>query len=268
MLEDEFTDVVRKAMKGLGLAPSAAARQAGLAEEEVLAFTRGAFSEKTARSLAPVLGLKAEALAGLPSYAPSAPAPPGVHRLDLPFGEYRVNAWVIVKDGTALLFDTGNDATSCTDALSELGIHRLLATFITHAHRDHIAGNAAATAVSTMIHGPENLNGVGPVAPGDRFVCGPLEVEAIDLSGHAAPSLAYAVHGLDLPVLVVGDALFAGSIGGCPDEESYHHALARLNAVLSPLPGKTVILPGHGPATTLAEERERNPFPITGHPAL
>ena len=74
------------------------------------------------------------------------------------------------------------------------------------------------------------------------------------------PSLGYHVEGLGAPVLLTGDALFAGSMGGCNTPELYQHALRRLHAVLDPLPDNTILLPGHGPATTLGEERAGNPF--------
>ena len=68
------------------------------------------------------------------------------------------------------------------------------------------------------------------------------------------------MEGLERPVLVTGDALFAGSIGGCGTPAIYQHALRRLRDLLEPLPDETVLLPGHGPATTLCEERTANPF--------
>jgi glyoxylase-like metal-dependent hydrolase (beta-lactamase superfamily II) len=96
--------------------------------------------------------------------------------------------------------------------------------------------------------------------PGDSVCCGPLVVRACDLSGHAVPALGYHIEGLSMPVLVTGDALFAGSIGGCATPAIYQQALCNLRAVLAPLPDATILLPGHGPATTLGEERGGNPF--------
>ncbi len=74
------------------------------------------------------------------------------------------------------------------------------------------------------------------------------------------PALGYHVDGFPIPVLVTGDALFAGSIGGCPTPARYQLALSRLREVLAPLPDETLLLPGHGLATTLGEERVANPF--------
>ncbi len=259
MLEDDFSWVIRKACKGLALAPGEAASRAGLPETEVFAFSRGKFSENTARRLAPVLGLNPEALANHPGYLPKPLAQPEIHRLDLPFGDGRVNAWLVWTGDAAILFDTGYESSACAAALDQIHAPALGGVFITHAHRDHVGGISALLGRGYPIHGC-HLENARPMNPGDALRCGPLTVRACDLSGHATPALGYLIDGLAHPLLITGDALFAGSVGGCATPALYQHALQTLGKSLSPLPDSTVLLPGHGPATTLGEERTANPF--------
>lgn len=259
MLEDDFSWVIRKAFKGLALAPGEAALRAGLTEKEVLVFSRGNFSADTARRLAPVLGLNLEALANHDRYQPKPIALPNIHRLDLPFGGERVNAWLVRDGDSAILFDTGYHPTACINAVDALGALKLGGVFITHAHGDHIGGNSQFIARGSRLYGSQ-IENAQSMSPGDTVQCGSLTVHACDLSGHANPSLGFHIDGLALPVLVTGDALFAGSMGGCATPELYQHALRRLKEVLTPLPHSTILLPGHGPASTLGEERAGNPF--------
>jgi hydroxyacylglutathione hydrolase len=259
MLEDDFTWVLRKALRGRNLTAGEAASLVGLAENAVQSFARGDFSADTARRLASALGLNAEAFANHDTYLPKPLTQPFIQRLDLPFGEERVNAWLVSTGGTAVLFDTGYEPASCTVALDALAAPKLDLIFITHAHVDHIGGIPSFMMRGNLLHGA-GIDNTLPMKPGDAIRCGDLVVRACDLSGHANPALGFHIEGLAAPVLVTGDALFAGSIGGCATPHIYQHALSRLVEVLTPLPSSTILLPGHGPATTLGEERISNPF--------
>lgn len=104
------------------------------------------------------------------------------------------------------------------------------------------------------------IDGAESMLPGESREVGGILFETFDLCGHCTPALGYLFHGFSRPVLAVGDAVFAGSIGGCKSQESYQLALDRIHAVFAGLPDETLILPGHGPATTWGEERVRNPF--------
>jgi glyoxylase-like metal-dependent hydrolase (beta-lactamase superfamily II) len=153
----------------------------------------------------------------------------------------------------------GKAPFSCAKAIDALAPPSLQRIFLTHSHVDHIGGIASFMTRGKFLHGA-GIDHTLPLRSGETVRCGSLNVHACDLSGHANPALGFYIEGLPLPVLVTGDALFAGSIGGCATPTLYQHALHRLNEVLAPLPDSTILLPGHGPATTLGEERKSNPF--------
>jgi glyoxylase-like metal-dependent hydrolase (beta-lactamase superfamily II) len=255
MLEDDFTHVLRKALAGHGLTPGEAAARAGVPEEEVLAFLRGAFRAETARKIAPVLGLNARAFAAHDVYQPKPPELAEITRLDLPFGKEQVNAWLLCAGGETILFDAGCEARDLERRL-ERNPDRV---FITHAHRDHTAAVDHFLRGGIPVHAA-GIPGTIPTLPGAAVFSGPLRIRACDLAGHAVPALGFHIEGLRAPVLVTGDALFAGSIGGCASPALYQEALRKLRAALAALPDETLLLPGHGPATTLGGERAANPF--------
>lgn len=259
MLEDDFTYVLRKALAGHQLAPAEAAAQAGISEHSVLALLRGTFCAQTARGLAAVLGLNPQAFAAHPSYEPRPLALPQIRRLDLPFGTEHVNAWLLNAGNEMILFDAGCSAGELVEAMAPGGKRLPVRAFITHGHRDHTGGIEHLLRSGVPVHAA-GITDTIPMKPGATVFCGPLMVRAVELSGHFTPALGFLIDGLDVPVLVTGDALFAGSIGGCSSPATYQQALLHLRQALAPLPDATVLLPGHGPATTLGEERQANPF--------
>ena len=259
MLEDDFTYVLRKALAGHQLAPAEAAAQAGITEHSVLAFLRGSFCAETARRLAAVLGLNPQAFAAHAGYEPRPLALQQIRRLDLPFGKEQVNAWRLDAGNEAILFDTGCVAADCMRAFDPDRGRLPDRAFITHGHRDHTGGLDHLLRSGVPVHAA-GIPGTIAMKPGATVFCGSLIVRAVELSGHFTPALGFLIEGLDIPVLVTGDALFAGSIGGCASPALYQQALQHLRQVLAPLPDDTVLLPGHGPATTLGEERRANPF--------
>jgi glyoxylase-like metal-dependent hydrolase (beta-lactamase superfamily II) len=89
---------------------------------------------------------------------------------------------------------------------------------------------------------------------------GALSIRAIPLPGHCLGALGYVIEGLAVPVCVTGDALFAGSMGGCAPGEPYREALAANRKEVLSLPPETILLPGHGPASTVGSELLANPF--------
>ena len=259
MLYDTTSDVIRKALRGLDLAPSEAAARCGLPEREVISASRGPAFRETLLLMAPALGLNGPALAGLPNYAPPAFTLPEITRLELPFNDETVNAWLVqAGPDEFLLFDTGTHSLDVRDALDKRGI-REVHVLITHEHGDHVGGLASLKGRTRSVAIPQE-----DVKAGDRLKFGNLTVAVIDLPGHCPGAVGYLIEGLALPVCVTGDALFAGSMGGCAPDGPYQEALEALGTEVLTLPDDTVLLPGHGPETSVGSEKRGNPFLAMG----
>jgi len=261
MLEDDFTDVIGKALRGLEWTPGQAARAAGLDVGEVSRLLTGSWNEPVVRSLARVLGLDEDALAALPAYMPAAFDHPAIARLELPFGGYSVNAWLLGREKGRLLIDTGNDSESLARALDGLcEVEDIHGVIITHDHRDHVGGLGLFAGRDVPAYGPDGGKPWTELRAGEWICLGGLEVTAHDLSGHAVPALGYEIHGLGAPALAVGDALFAGSMGGCQGRERYELARKTLMELPTRMDPQTLLLPGHGPPSLFVEEMWHNPF--------
>lgn len=259
MLEDDFTYVLRKALVGNQLHPVQMAMLAGIPEGSVHTFLAGHFCAEAARKLARVLHLNPEAFAAHLDYLPRPIQQPQIRQISLPFGNERVNSWYVNAGEEAIMFDTGCSTDDLITVFETDGFPLPKRAFITHNHRDHIGGLNHLQRSGILVHAMNMLSTLQMI-PGDTVVCETLSVRALDLSGHCMPALGFLVAGMDVPVLVTGDALFAGSIGGCSSPELYQKALRNLRQAFESLPDTTVLLPGHGPPTTLGEERLSNPF--------
>ena len=141
----------------------------------------------------------------------------------------------------------------------------LTAIFLTHTHSDHVAALEGLRDLGADVFVPERerdaVPGAVPAMEGQRWTLGELKVDARLTRGHTVGGLTYVVEIASTPprLAVVGDALFAASQGGVP-AELYAEAL-RLNRehILS-LPEDTILCPGHGPLSTVGQERRHNPF--------
>ena len=250
-LEDGIGDVVAKAMLGLGMDAGGLAEMTGLPASRIEGILRGDFDAESLRKIAPVLRLDVEALVSLPGYLPGKQEIPGVRRLELPFGQWTVNAWLVEAGGFRLLFDTGCGGDDITAAL---GGAIPDAVFITHAHGDHVGGVSALESAGVRVIPETQALREG------AYGFGAVSIRAVDLSGHMTPTAGYLIGGLGKSLLVAGDAIFAGSIGRCRSTDAYQTAFGNLRRVLGEAGPDCVILPGHGPATTVAEELVSNPF--------
>ncbi len=155
----------------------------------------------------------------------------------------------------------------------------------THGHSDHVAGNAAvkkrwpdcplvigagdaAKLTDPWLNLSANFGAplVSPAADvtvndGDSYEAGGFEWQVRSIPGHTAGHVVFLWEGAEPPVVFVGDVIFAGSIGRTdfPDGNLRQLVLG-IRSKLFTLPNETILLPGHGPATTVGEEKRSNPF--------
>jgi glyoxylase-like metal-dependent hydrolase (beta-lactamase superfamily II) len=263
-LEDFFNDIIAKTMRGLGLDDAAAAARAGLSASEVQSLREGHWDATTARKLAPALGLSAEALVGLgeKTYRPAEVALEGLAQFNTPFEDMTVNSYLAWDAQTreAVAFDTGADCTGMLELLRDHNLS-LSAILLTHTHGDHIIELdrlKEKTGAPAFVGEREPLEGAESFAAGREFFAGRLKIGSRLTWGHSKGGITYVISGLARPVAVVGDAVFAGSMGG--GGVSFADALATNRSEIFSLSDDTILCPGHGPMTTVGEERKNNPF--------
>jgi len=263
-LEDTYTDVIGKAMRGLMLTDAQVAERAGVSARAVADLRRGGFVDDTLRAIAPVLGLGAAALAELArdAWRPRPAAVAGLACFNTPYDDMSVNSYLVFDraSGEAVAFDTGADCGQLLAFLTAEGLSLKL-ILLTHSHPDHIHDLArlqASTGAPVFIGERELRPGVEGFAEGREFRCGALRIATRLTWGHSPGGITYVIDGLTPPVAVVGDALFASSMGG--GVVSYPDALRTTRDQILSLPEETVLCPGHGPLTTVGEELQHNPF--------
>lgn len=164
------------------------------------------------------------------------------------------------------------------------------AILITHGHSDHIAGNAELkrqfpdcpivashgdapklTNAALNLSASFGANLVSPpadvlVGEGDVYSAAGFDLDVAEIPGHSSGHIVFIWRAGQPIVVFGGDVLFAGSIGRTdfPDG-SFEKLAAGIHSKLFTLADDTVILPGHGPATTVGQEKRNNPF--VGEPA-
>lgn len=265
-LEDLFNDVIAKSMRGMGINDAALAEKSGTSAEDIAAAKDGKVNDRVLRKIAPHLQLDGLSLVTMAhkEWAPQPVSVPGLEQFNTPYHDMTVNAYLVWDEETknAVAFDTGADATPMIEFIQEKGLNLSL-IFLTHTHGDHIADLARLSdggAVTAFVHEKESCAGAKTFKLGDAeaWESGGLRIEPRSTWGHSKGGITYLVSGLQRPLAIVGDALFASSMGG--GMVSYADALATNRKEIFTQPDDTVICPGHGPMTTVGEEKANNPF--------
>lgn len=205
-----------------------------------------------------------------------------IHEI-IPVGPLRCNCSVVGDEQSreAMVIDPGDDIASVM-AVVERHALTVKQIVVTHAHIDHVGG---AAKLKAMTGAPVLLNQndevllkmldvqaawLGMKTPGqveidrsigggDAIAAGAVKAEVIHTPGHTEGSICLYFE--PQRTLVAGDTLFAGSIGRTDlPGGSFDKIMSSLHGSVLALPDDVVVIPGHGPATTIGEERETNPF--------
>ncbi len=269
-LEDFYEDIIGKAQSGLKLSDAELTTKCGITQEQLDTANSGVYLEATARAVAPALNLDTDSLidAGLKAWFPEDVSLNGLEIYNTPFPiagyeEMTVNSYLIWDPDTkeAVVFDTGATVTGILATIADEGLHVGL-ILLTHTHGDHIADLDRLK--SETGNPPVHVNRLEPVGgaelfdEGAVFNVGGLRIESRLTHGHSPGGTTFVVNGLEHPVAIAGDSLFASSMGGVPG--TYQQALENNRTKILSLPDDTVICAGHGPMTTVAQEKAHNPF--------
>ena len=264
-LEDNAADIIGKAQRGLGISDSQLAEKAKVNAEAIRKLRDGEFEEAALSGVAPVLGLDQRALGEIARaewHPNKIESLDGLAQFTTDYNGMAVNAYLVWDPATriAAAFDTGADSK---EMLRSAKHHKLNVQLIllTHAHPDHVADlPALREEIGADVFTParESVPGAEPIDEGKKFRLGNLQIDTRLTWGHSPGGMTYVVTGLSHPIAIVGDSLFAGSMGG--GNVSYRDALQNNLEKILTLPDETIICPGHGPMTTVSEEKKHNPF--------
>jgi hydroxyacylglutathione hydrolase len=264
-LEDNVGDIIGKAQRGLRISDTELAERARVSSQKIRALRGGEFDELTLLRIAGVLGLAARPLYELAKgeWRPQKiDERDGVAQFNTHYHDMAVNAYLLWDPGSraAAAFDTGAD---CGEMVRFANRHKLNVQLIllTHAHADHVADLPRLreeTGADVFAPAREPVPGAESIEERKRFRLGNLQINTRLTWGHSQGGMTYVVTGLAHPIAVVGDSLFAGSMGG--GNVSYQDALRNNLEKILTLSDETIICPGHGPMTTVGEEKVHNPF--------
>lgn len=266
-IEDTFADIIAKAQRGLGISDAELCKKAEVTPEELAAVKAGNVIDPVIQKVAKKLKLGPKALEELAHkrWYPEAPIfPHGFAVFNTPFEDMTVNSYMVwdSRSRTAAAFDTGSDCSGMLGILRAEKL-RLQMIFLTHTHDDHVAdlpklAKETGAEVWASEREPSDYPGARTFKENVHFHIGTLAIKTLSTWGHSPGQTTFYVTGLSYPLAVVGDSLFAGSMGG----SALHYGDQYRNdeKKILTLPRNTVLACGHGPLTSVSQEKRHNPF--------
>lgn len=266
-LEDNFNDVINKAQRGWKISDAELADRAEVSPADLAAVKGGQPLDAVIRSVARPLKLSPDALEALAHkrWYPQLPDfPKGFAMFNTPHEDMTVNSYLIwdARARIAAAFDTGATSEAMLDLIRAERL-TLRYLFITHTHDDHIAdlarlaGETKAEVWASELE-PVSHPGAKTFRENAHFHVASLAIKTLFTFGHSPGMTTFFVTGLSWPLAVVGDSIFASSMGGSPTH--FATQLRNNHEKILTLPRDTVLACGHGPLTTLSQEKHHNPF--------
>ncbi|TDT45974.1 MBL fold metallo-hydrolase [Fonticella tunisiensis] len=197
-----------------------------------------------------------------------------------PAGVFQANCYIIADENTleGAVVDPGGDPEGILGICKKLNLN-VKYIILTHGHGDHIAGVwkiKQETGAKILMNSKDEYltdGGTKELIPilrdirlfdideyineGDVINLGNIRIEVLETPGHTLGSVSLKMGN----IVLTGDALFQGSVGRTDFPKSSHEELIRsIKEKILTLPDDTVVYPGHGPSTTVGDEKRYNPF--------
>lgn len=269
--EDDFNDIVAKAMKGRGIGKLRVAELAGVAHAEVQRLVKGEWLPEIAAAICPFLDLHYKCLERVATETKEEEVlcPSSVEVITSSFSfpdgyEMQVNAYLLeIELGKAVLVDTGVDAALVFETLNRRN-WSLEMICLTHAHRDHVHDLPkicdTLTCHKVYIDARENFTSGEVVTNETSWSFENGDLRTVSTCGHSPGGRSWIWESRTGETMAfVGDALFSGSVGGV-ERQVFERALTEIRQNILSLPQDTLLFPGHGFITTVGNEKKNNPF--------